>query len=485
VIARTTLVLLLLGATPALSQGLPDLGDASAATLSETQERTIGNRIMREVRVDPAYLRDPDVADYISSLGHRLLGVAEGARDLSFFVVQDDNVNAFALVGGHIGVHTGLILLTQSESELAGVMAHEIAHILQRHQSRTMAGVGRMQWTSLAALALAVLASRSSSSQSGQITEAAVASAGALQMQTQIDYTREHEREADRVGLTLLERAGFDPRGMAAFFERMLRANRLNEFKGAPSYLRTHPLTTERIADMQDRLQTSSARMVPDSLEYRLARARLRAAAGTPAEAVAYFRNALADKTVVRPREELFGLALAERRTRDFEGAWKTLEPLRSSGGGHPAFELLAAQLLADQGHPDQALEVYRAALRAHPRHRALSYGYLNLLLDSGRAKEALADLEERLRSVQDDATLYEIQARAFEASGRRIAQHRAQAEAYYRRGNLSAAVDQLEIAVKDRRSDFYEISSAESRLRELRALLEVERAAEKALKIS
>jgi beta-barrel assembly-enhancing protease len=485
VIARTTLVLLLLMWPAAgAAQALPDLGDASAATLSETQERTIGNRIMREVRVDPAYLRDPDVADYVRSLGHRLLGVADNARDLNFFVVDDENVNAFALVGGHIGLHTGLILLTQSESELAGVVAHEIAHILQRHQARTMHGQSRMQWTSIAALALAVLASRGSSSQSSQVTEAAVASAGALQIQTHLDYTREHEREADHVGLTLLERAGFDPRGMAAFFERMLRANRLNEFKGAPSYLRTHPLTTERIADMQDRVQNSSSRLVPDSFEYRLTRARLRAASGTPGEAVAHFRTLLADKTVVRPREDLFGLALAMRRARDFDAAWQTLQPLRASG--HPAFELLAAQLLADQGRADAALDLYRAALRAHPRHRSLVYGHLNLLLDAGRHREALADLEERLRSVQDDATLYEIQARAFAAAGQRIAQHRAQAEAYYRRGNLKAAVDQLEIAVRDRRSsDFYQISSAESRLRELRSLLENERAAEKALKIS
>ena len=120
------------------AQGLPDLGDASSATLSESQERTIGNRIMREVRVDPAYIDDPDIADYISGLGARLLGVAEtGRRDLNFFAVQDDVVNAFAMVGGHIGIHTGLILLTQTESELAGVMAHEVAHITQRHQARS------------------------------------------------------------------------------------------------------------------------------------------------------------------------------------------------------------------------------------------------------------------------------------------------------------------------------------------------------------
>jgi beta-barrel assembly-enhancing protease len=474
-------------AIPPAAQGLPDLGDASSATLSESQERTIGNRIMREVRVDPAYIDDPDVADYVSALGARLLGAAEsGRRDLAFFAVQDENVNAFALVGGYIGIHTGLILLTQTESELAGVVAHEVAHITQRHTARSMHGQSRTQWTSLAALALAILASRGGGSQSGQVTEAAVATAGALQMQNMIDYTREHEREADRVGLTMLERAGFDTRGMASFFERMLRANRLNEFKGStPSYLRTHPLTTERIADMQDRIDRMPGRMVPDSFEYRLVRARLRAASGSPTEAVSYFRTALADQSVLRPREEVFGLALALRRARDFEAAARTLAPLRESASPHPAFEVLAAQIAADQRKDAEALATFRAALERFPRHRALVYAHLEFLLQTGRHAEALADLDQRLRGVQDDPRLYELQARAYEAAGRRVAQHRAQAEAAYRKGNLAAAVDQLETAVKVKDGDFYSVSSAEARLRELREQLDAERRAEKALKIS
>jgi predicted Zn-dependent protease len=488
VTARPLLIALFLtlAGSPALAQGLPDLGDASAATLSDQQERTIGNRIMREVRVDPAYLDDPEVSEYISTLGARLLAVAEGPRrDLDFFVVKDEQINAFALVGGHIGINSALLVLTQNESELASVLAHEIAHILQRHQARMMHGQTRAQLSSLAALALAILASRGSSSQSGQITEAAIASAGALSIQNQIDYTREHEREADRVGFTLLERAGFDPRGMQTFFERLLRSNRLNEMKGAPAYLRTHPLTTERIAEIQDRLDRSTPRMVADSFEYRLARARLRAANGSSTEAVALFQTMLADKSVLRPRDDVYGLALALRRARDFDGAWKTLAPLRS-GVSHPSFELLAGQLMTDMRREDEAIGIYRAALKAFPQQRAIAYAYLDLLLQSGKAREVLADLEERLRTVNDDARLYELQARAFEASGRRLSQHRAQAEAYYRRGNLAAAVDQLEIAVKQPRgADFYEMSIAESRLRELQALLENERNAEKALKIS
>jgi predicted Zn-dependent protease len=473
---------------PAFGQVLPDLGDVSAAALSEQQERTIGNRIMREVRIDPAYVEDPQIADYISALGARLVGVADGPhRDIDYFAVQDDNVNAFALIGGHIGVNTGLILLTQNESELAGVLAHETAHVLQKHQARMIFGQGRAQFTSLAALALAVLASaRGGGSQSAQVTEAAIASAGALSIQNQLDYTREHEREADRVGRTLLEKAGFDPTAMATFFERMLRANRLNELKGAPSYLRTHPLTTERIADMQDRGgRSANFRMVSDSFEYRLMRAKLRSMTGSPTEAVSLFRTMLEDKTVLRPREEIYGLALAQRRARDFEGAWKTLAPLRAEAS-HPAFELVAAELLADLHREDEALGVYRTALRKFAQDRALSYGYVDLLLQKGRLAEALAQIEDGLSRVRDDPRLYELQARAFAQSGRPLAQHRAQAEAYFRRGNLAAAVDQLEIAVKQTRgSDFYELSIAESRLRELRAQLETERDAEKALKIS
>ena len=486
-VAAFALLAFALAGPASFAQGLPDLGDASSAALSESQERTIGNRIWREIVIDPAYVDDPDVDDYINALGSRLLAAADGPmrKDIAYFVVQDDQVNAFAMVGGRIGVNTGLILLTQNESELAGVVAHETAHVLQRHQARMAYDASKSQWASIAALALAVVASRSGGSQSGQVTEAAIASAGAMQIQNQLDYTREHEREADRVGLTLLQRAGYDPRGMSAFFERLLRANRLNELKGAPSYLRTHPLTTERIAEIQDRLPAATFRMQPDAIDYRLMRAKLRAASGSPNEAVNWFRTQLADQTVYRPRDDVYGLALALRRARDFDGAWQVLQPIRDGGTAHPQFETLAAQLLADRGRNDEAVATYRKALEKWPRQRGLVHAYLNQLLHTGHQKELLADLDERLRTTTDDAALYELQARAFAAVGKPLSEHRAQAEAYYRKGNLSAAVDQLELAVKVKGSDFYEQSSAESRLREMRVLLENQRSAEKALKIS
>jgi predicted Zn-dependent protease len=470
---------------PSHAQGLPDLGDASDAVLSDKQEQTIGNRVMREVRIDPAFVDDPEISDYVKSLGNRLLGAADPPRrPIEFFVVQDDSINAFALIGGHIGMHTGLILLTRNEAELAGVMAHEISHILQRHQSRLYQGQGKYQLASLAALALAILASRGGGSQSSQVTEAAVMGASAIMMQGQLDYTREHEREADRIGLTILERSGYDPRGMVSFFERMLRANRLNEFKSAPSYLRTHPLTVERIADMQGRVERMSPRLVPDSFEYRLARAKLRAGSGAAAAQVTYFRTQLEDRTVVRPREDVYGLAIALKRLREFAEAEKELATIRSGESAHPAFEWLAAQLQAEQGRRDAALETYRAAIKAYPDHRGLAYGLAQLLIESGRHAEALALLDERVRAMPEDAKLYELQSRAHAALGNRLAQHRTLAEAYYRRGNLAAAVDQLQLATKVPGSDYYELSMAEARLRELRAQLRIEREAEKALKL-
>ena len=323
---------------------------------------------MREVRIDPAFVDDPVISDYVTTLGNRLLAAADPPRrPIEFFVVQDETINAFALIGGHIGLHTGLIVLTHNESELAGVVGHEIAHILQRHQSRLYQSQGKYQLASLAALALAILASRSSSSSSGQVTEAAMVGASAIMIQGQLDYTREHEREADRVGVTILDRAGYDPRGMVTFFERMQRANRLNEFKGAPSYLRTHPLTIERIADMQDRVESHAAAPGPGQL-----RVPPRAREDPRGHRLGgrghhLLPHQLEDRTVLRPREEVYGLALALRRARDFAGAEKELATIRTGDGNHPAFEWLGAELQADQGRRDAAIETYRAALKTWP----------------------------------------------------------------------------------------------------------------------
>jgi predicted Zn-dependent protease len=243
------LLLLTIPGVPA--QGLPELGEPSQAAFTPSQERLLGRSIMREARRDPTYYDDAEVTDYISRVGNRLAARGSDVRqEFEFFMMRDPQINAFALPGGFIGVHTGLIMAAQSESEMAGVVAHEISHVTQRHIARMINNQQSNQWLEIAALALAILAARSNS----QVAEAAAAIGPALAVQQQLNFSRDFEREADRIGLQLLEKAGFDPQGMGQFFERLQRATRIYE-GGAPSYLRTHPVTFERIADMQNRAQ--------------------------------------------------------------------------------------------------------------------------------------------------------------------------------------------------------------------------------------
>jgi beta-barrel assembly-enhancing protease len=473
-----TLVALSLAAAPVASQvsaqTLPDLGDSAESTLPEAQERTIGKRVMLEVRADRTYVEDAELTDYLTTLGQRLLLSSGSTRgDIEFFLIQDDAINAFALVGGFIGVHTGLLLAAQSESELAGVVGHEIAHILQRHQARMLAGQKNAALGSLVALALAIMAAKSGST--SQAPEAAIAAASGLQIQSMLDYSRDFERESDRLGFLMLEKSGFDPRGMASFFERLQRANRHNDGR-TPGYLRTHPLTTERIADMQNRVALMPARSVPDSVDFQFAHAKLRAMQGAPADAAEHFRNLIAEKTIRRSRADLYGLALAQKRQRDFSAALATVEEARR-GGPNAWIENLAGEVQMDQGKPKEARETYEKALAVMPGSRALFQGHVASLLETGANEKALTEIEARLRKTPEAARLYDLQAKAYAAAGRQLAQHRALAEAHYRRGRIAAAVDQLELALKQKDGNFYERSGAEARSRELKTeLLELKK---------
>ena len=473
------LTLAAFGTTPGglFAAGLPELGDASDAVLSAPQERAIGKRIMLEVRGDRAFVDDPEIQDYITAIGSRLVGATRSAtndnrRDFEFFVLNDESINAFALLGGFIGIHSGLLLASTTESELAGVLGHELSHILQRHQSRGADAARKGAPLQLLGLAAAILAARSGSSSAPQATEAALATSAALSYQNQLDYSREFESEADRLGIQTMVGAGFDPRGMVGFFERLLSANRHNDGK-TPGYLRSHPLTTERIADMQNRLDQMGAdgkRSVAESSDYRFAQAKLRVMNSGGGDAVGFFREAISQRTILRNRADVYGLALALMRIRDFAKAEKELASIRGGNNPpHPWLENLAAELKAGQRLWTDSLKLYRAGMQAFPQHRALFYGMVETLFESGQTDLALTELNERLKTIQDDPRLFELVAKGYEKKNKRLAQHRAIGEAYFRRGNLLGAVEQLQLAVKAKDGDFYESSSAESRLRELR----------------
>lgn len=472
---KSLMVAMLIAAViPVRGEGLPDLGDTSEATLSVRQERALGLQIMGEIRADRSYVDDPELQAYVQSLGSRLVqSGTPTSQDFEFFLIDDASLNAFALPGGFVGVHTGLILAAQNESELAGVLGHEIAHVTQRHIARLIAGQQSGLLTSLAALAVAILAARSNS----QVSEAAIATAQASAIQNQLDFTREHEQEADRVGLQTMSNAGFDPHGMETFFERLQRTTRPIE-SNAPSYLRTHPLTVERIADMQNRIQKLPTRQVADSLDFLLVKAKIRASTGSPQEAMQYLEVPPTETANARIAR-IFGTATALRRSRDVAAAEKQIAQLRSLGQTHPMVESLAAGLKRDQKQYSAAADIYRNGLRLHPRNKALFYGLVETQIEQKNYQEALAAVTDRLQSGQDAEKLYDLQSRIYAATGKRLLQHKAQAEVYYRRGNLTAAADQLQIAIKSGDGDFYQVSSAEARLRQIKVEMGPKKAAE------
>ena len=464
---RSVIAVVLLVPALGFADELPDLGDVSQGALSPVQERKLGEGIMGQIRANAAYIDDPDVSDYLNVVGYRLVGNSpDPAGPFEFFGIADHSVNAFALPGGFIGVHSGLLLSAQSESELASVLSHEIAHVTQRHLARIVAAQQRVGLASMAALAVAILAARSNP----EVSAAAITAAQAGTIQSALNFTREHEREADRIGLQIMEKSSFDVHAMPVFFERLQKATRVYE-TGAPAYLRTHPLTFERIADVQGRIQDVPFRQVPDSVEFHLVRARLSALEGNPRVAVTSFDDMLSARKFASEVAARYGLVVALLRAGDFTRARKEVALLQGLKANSPMIDALTAQTLIGGGQLERGLATYRDGLRAHPNRRALVYGYANALLDAKRAAEAVAFLSGRLETGSPDARLYELQSRGYTAMGNRLQQHRAQAEAYVLRGNLTAAIEQLQLAQRAGDGDFYQKSSVEARLKELVAI--------------
>jgi beta-barrel assembly-enhancing protease len=452
-----------------LATPLPDLGDAVQADLSPAQERKLGETVIRQLRAAGGYMNDPEVNDYLNELGHRLIaGSKDIKQDFEFFAVPDPQINAFALPGGYIGVHTGLILLTQSESELAGVLAHEISHVTQHHIARMIAGQKDSMLMSLAGLALAVLASRAHGSSSGDMAQAAVAATQAASLQYQLNFTRENEYEADRIGFARLDAAGFDVYAMGTFMERLQRSSRFLD-NGAPNYLRTHPVTYERIAEAQARAYGHPYRQVADSLDFHLVRALLRSYEGEPKEAVQFFETALAERKYNNEIAAHYGLVASLLRTKDYARAKKELYALEKMAPPHPMIDAIGAHVYLDSDDTQVAIKRFEAALVKYPNKMQLVYDYPEALMKAGRNAEAAAYVERQLARFTNDGTLHLVAARAYAALDKKLLQHKHQGEYYAWQGNLRGAVDQFELASKASDGDFYQLSVVDTRLREMR----------------
>ena len=379
---RILLILLALAATlapRAMAQSLPDLGDGAGGILPPLVERKIGESIIRDIRQrDPAYLDDPEIADYLNELGARLSAAVPGGRqDFEFIVIRDSSINAFALPGGFIGAHTGLVLASESESEVASVLAHEMAHVTQRHIARMLGAQQQVQLPVMIAMAAALLLGRSRP----DLAQAAAMAAQGAVVQTQLGYSRDYEREADRIGFQTLSGAGFDGHAMASFFERLQRYTRIIDDGTVPGYLRTHPVTTERIADAQARAANQPYRQHPDSTEYHLVRAKLRAEAGEARDAVTHFRAAVRDRRFANEPAASYGLVVALLRANQPREAAAELARLQrgqpDAGGAHGTGAADARR--CDRGH--------QPAARGHRTLAAAPGACLRLRGAAGRSR--------------------------------------------------------------------------------------------------
>jgi predicted Zn-dependent protease len=466
---KKLLLLLLLSFAPsAMSDGIPDLGDVSQASLSPLQERQIGLQTMLQIRASKQYLDDPEINDYLNQIGAKLVEKStERSQAFEFFCINDSSVNAFAVPGGFVGVNMGLLLITQSESELASVLGHEIAHVTQHHYARLLNGTQGDGLAVMAAMAVAILAARSNP----QAAQATVATAQATAIQKQLDFTRTHEQEADRIGLDILQKSGFSVHAMPEFLERMQHANRLLE-GNAPNYLRTHPITSNRIADVGNRVEKYPYQLIPDSIEFQLVRTKLIASQKTPNDSLRYFNDALTGtQKFGNPLAQRYGLILSLLRVHNVELAAHELATLRADLKNNPMVETLAGQVLRAGKNIPATLAFYQTALRNFPQYRALVYDYADVLLQNNQAETSVRLVAEQITRYPSDVKLYNLQARGYAQLGKLLEQHQAQAYAFYGQGNLRAAMQQLELA-RESGGNFQQLSVIESDLRELRDML-------------
>ena len=465
-------VLLLLCLSPlAIGEGLPDLGDISQATLTPVQERQIGQQSMLQIRLSRQFLDDSEINDYLNQIGDRLVeNSTEPSLNFEFFAVDDYTVNAFAMPGGFVGVNTGLLLITQNESELASVLGHEISHVTQHHYARMLSGQKGDTMASMAAIALAILAARNNPA----MGEAAIVGTQARAIQKELDFTREHEQEADRLGLRLMEKSGFNTHAMPEFLERLQHATRLLE-GNAPNYMRTHPITSERIADIENRISKQPYLLLPDSLDFQLVRTKLIAAQKTTADAVSYFDHALTDQKFGNPVAQRYGLILALLRSNDVARATREMQILHSQAEDNAMVDTLEGRVKQAAHNDADTLAFYRTAVQNHPHHRALVYAYAEELLQTNQAQAASKLLGEKISNYSDDTTLYQLQARSFAKLGKHLEEHQALAYSYAWQGNLPAAIEQLELA-RQAGGSFYQLSSIESDLRDLHEMADEQR---------
>lgn len=450
---------------------LPDFGSSAGGILTPDEERRLGEGMMRELRGLEYVMDDPLVAEYIETLGFRLVAHSERPElPFTFFVVRSEQINAFAAPGGYIGVNAGLITTAESESELAAVLAHEVAHVTQRHLVRRYERIRNASLPIALAMIGALIAAQGAGG--GDAAQAAVVSGSALMQQQQINFTRHNEYEADRIGIHTLARASFDPDAMADFFGRMGRALRVNG-DAVPEFLRTHPVTTSRISEAKTRAAALAGELprtagAAEGLDFDTFRERARVlAASEPRDLVAFYRADLA----LDPTARRYGLGLALVRAGQATEAVEVLRPLVTADPGNSVHVLAIAEAESVAGRRREALARLQRLAEERPGNRAVAIAYADELIASGdreRARTALDALRPLLTQNPGDARLQLSYARAAELAGDEIRAGEAHAEVALLSGRASDAMEQLQTLLRRPDIDYYQRARIEARIAQI-----------------
>lgn len=474
---RTRLALMLMTAIVSLSSvaqteklDLPDMGASAETILSRAEEAEYASALVRQMRAYEVLNEDPMINDFFRDMGFRLASNSDRPDKAFTFVVLDQPVvNAFAAPGGVIALYSGLILAADDENEVAGVLSHEIAHITQLHLYRAMENQQAMTIPIvLAMLGLVLLGGGG-----GEAIQGAVLGGQAAAIQSRIFFTRQNEYEADRIGISTLSRTGYDPAGMAEFFEKMGRITR-SSGEGPPEYLRTHPVSSNRISEARNRALNMPKPKPSDGRDFYLVQARLRAmTAKTADEALDWFNHRL-ERADVNPAESdaiFYGSAIAHQRKGEYSEARKLLQSLLDRDP-HVAYELQMAELDLESGKDGHAIDVLAGLYHNFPGNHAISMQYAQALLkknDKQQAETAAVVLRQQLLVRSDDPKLYELYARSANIAGDSIRASEAIAESYYLRGGIHEAAMQLQTLSESSDLDYYQRARITARINELR----------------
>lgn len=445
---------------------LPTLGDSSSTTISPEQEKFLGEQWLRAFRSQVPTSSDPLLIDYLERLFDRLVPYSQ-LRDKQIQMVLVDNktLNAFAVPGGIIGVHTGLFQYARSENQLAAVLSHELGHLSQRHYARQLEQQKKMMVPMLAGM-LAGLALAANSEGDGGM--AAIMATQAAAQQARLSFSRQNEQEADRIGFDTMVKAGLDPYAAADMFEEMMNASRFS--RRPPEYLLTHPVTDSRVADARNRALQYPMQRVPDNIEFKLMRNRIRVQQEeTPQIAVKIFKSELEKETDSLDASR-YGLVLALNNASQFDAAREAIKPLLEKDPTRVTYQVMRADIEIAAERFKDALAILDQQLANNPRNYPLIIRKAEALMKAGLNQEATDLLEPYSRTRRNDDYIWYLLAEAYGLAGNILGVHEARAEYFILNGIYDKAAIQLRHALKYTQDSQYKTALLEERLKYVEA---------------